>query len=739
MLPDDVASTKAVFAAFLDPQKDPRDFLVAYEMGGVALSDPSQGLRVKLWTLKVESKDDVQYVNVYASGVPKTTLFTSIEGITEADLAFDQNMKPVVAYVERGIAKLWWYDATIPGTTVLTLPAGSSSPRCTLDDKRLNQTSVSDVLVLYMRAGNVCRVQQRNRYATEVVLGTLGPDAYLVSVGMNNKWRIQWRAYNATPSGDDKYYVNVQPYLGDVVTSICKVAGLVPGDIDVSELYEDRVPGLKIDVDVGLDKPIDWLREIFMFDKSDYDRRIHFPKRGRPVVARIPYNHLVAEDPQALEQVITDQKKLPRLVNINHLDPDAGLAKNKQTAERRSNVVETNVSKTIESQVVLTVDQAATSASTRLKIYWNELISYKFATSIRYTHLVVTDVIEVEDSKGTWNRMRLTDRNEDSGVIKWEAEQDAGDLVYKTQRVGNALPPPVSTTPGVISETILDIINTSPIRDSNDDLGVYIAACGESTAWTGYQLLYSVDGGLSYMEAFRSSTPSLIGETENDLEEDPHVQYPSQQYIDVIVNFPLSSVTYDQILLGLNLCCVGDEMMQFTTATSLGTEGTKYRYRLTGLVRGRYNTESLFWPMGTRFVFMDSSVIFAPIPRSMIGSELTYKAVSYGLTEDETVPTLYEFDDPQSQLEWPVFDVASERVGSDAVVTWMGRMRLGTDTTPYHSKYWRGYKVKFSDGHTVVVQSETYTYTAIPGSPTVQVCSTNEITGDGPWSTAIPA
>lgn len=739
MLPDNVASSKAIFANFLDPQKGPRDFLVAYEMGGVALSDPSQGLLAKLWTLKVILLEDVQYVQVSAAGVPPTTLFTSIEGITEADLAFDQNMKPVVAYVEAGKAKLRWYDATIPGISTLILPTGSSSPRCTLDDKRPNQTTKSDVLVFYMRGGNVCRVQQRDRYAIEVVLGTLGPDAYLVSVGMNSKWRVQWRAYRATPVGDDKYYVNTEPYLGDVVTSICGIAGIPPGSIDVSELYDDKVPGMKIDVNDGMDKPIDWLREIFLFDKADYDRKIHFPKRGRPVVARIPYNHLVEEDPQALSQILADKKKLPRIVNINHLDPDAGLAKNKQTAERRSNTVETNVSKTIESKVVLTVDQAATSVMTRLKVYWNELISYKFSTTVRYTHLVVTDVVEVEDSRGTWNRMRLTDRNEDSGIIKWEAEQDAGDLVYVTQQVGNALPAPISTSPGVISETLLEIVNTSPFRDADDELGVYVVAAGESTAWTGYQLLYSIDGGLSYVEAFRSSVPGLIGETETDIVEDPDPQYPSEQHVDVIVNFPLSSITYDQMLIGQNLCCMGDEMFQFMDATSLGTLDGKYRYRLSGLVRARYNTKALFWPMGTRFVYMDSSAVFAPIPRSMIGYLITYKAISYGLTEDETVPTEYTFDEPNSQIEWPVFDVEATRVGADSVVTWMGRMRLGTDTTPYNSKYFRGYKVKFSDGHIVTVQTESYTYTAISGSPTVQICAINEITGEGPWSTAIPA
>jgi hypothetical protein len=66
-------------------------------------------------------------------------------------------------------------------------------------------------------------------------------------------------------------------------------------------------------------------------------------------------------------------------------------------------------------------------------------------------------------------------------------------------------------------------------------------------------------------------------------------------------------------------------------------------------------------------------------------------------------------------------------------------MRLGTDTSPYNSQYFRGYRVKYSDGHIADTYAETYTYTAAPGSITVQVCALNEITGEGPWSTAISA
>lgn len=737
MLPDNTASTTAQPSPYLDPQKGPRDLLLAYEMGGIALSDPSAGLRVKLWTLRVVKTDTGQDVQVSAPGVSTVVLFSSALGITEADLAFDQNMKPAVAYVEAGVAKLWWYDTTLPGQVVLALPAGSSSPRCTLDDKRLNQTAASDIVVFYMRSGDVCYAQQRDRFTVERVVGTAGPDAVLVSVGMNRTLRLQWRIQKFTaPTDDSKYTSVVNPYLGDVVLDLARRAGLTPDKVDVSDLYDDTVAGYKVatgDDSTVVMKP---LSDVFFFDPTEYDKKLHFFKRGRDVVGRFTYDDLVQGDPLPMRLTRVDETKLPLKVNVSHIDPGGAYTMNKQYAQRKSNLVSTKNEVNIDTTVVLTADQAAQVADTTIKMRWHEQLDQEFALPLRFSAWVAGDVVEYEDRDGSLLRIRLLTRNEDGGVLKFTARQDAGGLAYKNGHItGNELPPPLSTTPGLVGETQLELLNIPVLRDQDDELGLYIGIAGSSSAWYGAQILVSTDGGVNYFEAYRSEQPMTVGVTESALVDEVSAEYQDNQTLRVHVNFPLESTTRETLLNNYNRAVVGDEILQFQNAVHLGDN----HYELSGLVRARYNTKPEAWPVGTRFVLLDSTVGFLQAQQWMLGRELMFKPVSYGTTEDSTVPTAYTFDTAASQTEWPPHHVTAVRDGADAVtVTFIPRPRLGIETAPHNSKYFTGYRIRFSDGVTALTTDFSYTRAATPAGVTVAVCGVNSITGDGEYSTEIP-
>lgn len=737
MIPENSVSDNSVHAPFSDTVRGAVEYRTDYETGGVALNDGSEGMQVKLWTLRVVN--DYKEVQVSAPGVPWTTLFTRANVIEQASLAFDNNMNPFVTFVEEsGAAYMYWFDSLDSTQKFSALAGGVVDPRCCVDDRRATQVENSDIVLAYLRAGSLYVRYQRERYQTEHLMQAgLGTAARLVDVGMNRGLRFQWWLRNANPVAGAAVFV--EPFLGDVVKDLCIRSGLSPSQVNVQELYEDFVPGMLVSSEEGYSEQIDWLRDMFMFDKAVYDKKVNWRKRNREPVAWIPYSDLVATSPVALEDTLADEQKLPREININHIDPDGGYAKNKQTASRRSNLVNARKKETIDSQLVLTVDQAATVALTKLKMYWGELVDYKFSTTLKYTRLTVTDVVMVEDAKGVWHRMQLRERNEDGKIIEWEAKQHGGEWVYGSKAYGNALPPPTSTTPGLVGETRFEILNLPALTDGSDELGLFLAACGESTAWNGYQLLFSIDQGATYTEAFSADTPSVIGDTLTQLEAEPEgYSYPSAQTVQVLVNFPLESVSYDQLMMRKNLCVIGDELLQFQTAELIEKIGERYRYRLSGLLRGRFYMPAETWVAGIRFVLIDPTVVFAPVQRSYLGMDLWYKAVSFGHSVDETTPVAYLYDEGISQREFPVSSVEVERDGSNNVtVTWVGAARLGFDTTPYHSKYFRGYRVKFSDGHTIDTMSLTATYNAAPGGVTVQVCALNEITGEGPYSTAI--
>ena len=202
-LPGNAASSSAVQAALLSPDnRDRSDLLLDYELGGVALNDPSGGLQVQPW----EAWSDGAHVWVAPSpGRTPTTLLLTGSGITEISFAFDQNMRVTVAYVEAGTTKLFWFDTSV-GSMVTTIYAGATSPMLTLDDKRAlsTLTGTSDVLFLYLVGTSLRYRQQRDRFTIERTLGAVPDGATRISrvgMGANNRLQIWAGAIASTDAG----------------------------------------------------------------------------------------------------------------------------------------------------------------------------------------------------------------------------------------------------------------------------------------------------------------------------------------------------------------------------------------------------------------------------------------------------------------------------------------------------------------------------------------------------------
>lgn len=190
MIPLGRLSTTPVPADFQHPDSiEPDTSLIDYELGGVALNDPSQGLQVLVWTCTAAPDG-----NIYLStpGQPEILVFTA-EGTTEVSLAFDQNMRPFIAYVQNGQAKFRWYDTVLGANRITDLGLTDRNPRCCMDDKRGNQTSLgtNDIILAYMRGDSLYYRQQRDRYEVEYLLQS-GLQAKLLRIGMNKKYRLQF-------------------------------------------------------------------------------------------------------------------------------------------------------------------------------------------------------------------------------------------------------------------------------------------------------------------------------------------------------------------------------------------------------------------------------------------------------------------------------------------------------------------------------------------------------------------
>ena len=186
-LPQDTASAIPMAGNYISPDDRVTGSSEDFEAGGVAVQDTTQGLSAYVWRLWVDGLD----VKLQREGASATVLFQQA-AIQEVALAFDQAMRPQVAYTVGGAMYLRWYDSVSQAYVVSSFGAGRN-PRLTLDDKRLSQISRSDVIFAYLRGDGLYYRQQRDRFATERTLRTgIASSLRLRNIGMNKNLRLQF-------------------------------------------------------------------------------------------------------------------------------------------------------------------------------------------------------------------------------------------------------------------------------------------------------------------------------------------------------------------------------------------------------------------------------------------------------------------------------------------------------------------------------------------------------------------
>lgn len=174
---------------YIEPDDLPFKRLVSHERGGIALSDPSQGLDVQNWRLE----SDGSMVRLFSEMGSPIDLFPD-SGIRQLSLTFDQNMRTVIAveYISGGV-DLIWYDASAASEET-TFFSDIHSPVVSLDDKRESQSGTSDVIFGYVRNSDnmLCYRQQRERFTVEHELVQLAPRSRLRNLGMSEQMRMQF-------------------------------------------------------------------------------------------------------------------------------------------------------------------------------------------------------------------------------------------------------------------------------------------------------------------------------------------------------------------------------------------------------------------------------------------------------------------------------------------------------------------------------------------------------------------
>lgn len=192
--PEDRLSTTVVDADWIDPANRGTFGPEAWEGGPIALNDPTSGLNYQAWHLGWDSGTGDFTVTPETTGSPVVVL--NAANVTQCSLAFDQNGHVNISYtVSNGNTYLYWYDTDVTNWVTTLLAAGTVSPVITLDDKRLTQTAVSDILLYYTvqqpdLTYNLYERRQRDRFLSEIFYKADVPP-YIKKLGMHAGLRVK--------------------------------------------------------------------------------------------------------------------------------------------------------------------------------------------------------------------------------------------------------------------------------------------------------------------------------------------------------------------------------------------------------------------------------------------------------------------------------------------------------------------------------------------------------------------
>lgn len=520
------------------------------------------------------------------------------------------------------------------------------------------------------------------------------------------------------------------PLLSEIVEDQCALREVTA--IDVTEL-DDPVLGFRIANVSSPQKSIAALMPAYMFDASEYDGVIHFPKRGGSDSFALTIDDLVKREGDPIEWERIQEPELLRKVTVGYFDPTTTYTPTTQQWERRAGTVKAQGEGTIELPLVASQKIAAQAADMNGKVAWAEGDTCKLSVSISQAELVASTVGTVTDENGTVHRIRI-EKISDSGLVRMIDGRRTSAHVYQSLAEGASKPLPTFPGSDIRGPTNYAIMNMPAILDSQDRVGIYWAASGVMTGWSGAQIEINRAGVWSVIGVMES--PSGMGTLLNDVS----AHYGDWDTVNSLVlslNQEVESVTYEQLLSERNPLAIiypdyTVEVVQFQNV-EMDSDGNVV---CTNLIRGRLDTVRGEHMSGAKVVILDNGVQFVDLRPAELGTTIQLRVVSLGTNPDAADTITVTLDRIWSSTEWRIDSLEIERAGDDFHLSWLRRDRLGTDVTPIRSVNWDGYSVRWQFGDQTgeeVTNSESLSTTIIGGTNvTFAVSQINRLTGNGP-------
>ena len=148
---------------------------------------------------------------------------------------------------------------------------------------------------------------------------------------------------------------------------------------------------------------------------------------------------------------------------------------------------------------------------------------------------------------------------------------------------------------------------------------LWIGTKGKSKNWGGCNVWVS-DDNQHYSEVGKITNSARLGSLAAAVN-------VSADEIEVAVNGMLLSGTEQDAQRANTLCWLDGECLSYTTATMLQNGN----YKLSGLIRGQYNTTAAAHTAGAKFVRCDETLLKSPLKKDDVGKKLWIKFTSYNI------------------------------------------------------------------------------------------------------------
>ncbi len=541
--------------------------------------------------------------------------------------------------------------------------------------------------------------------------------------------------------------------LDNITADILNRAGYNSGDYDLAALSDAHITGYVLSEPMSARSALEPLQVYAPFDLIESNSLLHATPRHGTADIMIDANEWRAVEenkapPPALNSTRAQELDLPREVDVDYIDIARNFEVNSARA-RRTITQAKNVQK-INLPVVCSSSAAKSIAETRLFALWAERDFVRLYISRRWLALDVGDVVDLNNG----DLLRVTKIQQIGSLLEVEGFY-VNHAAYSSSATGDGGSGVSRAAAPTIPDSQIYLLDLPLLQNSDNQAGVYVAS-GGLNGWTGASL-WRANDGVNYNQIASLTTPATTGFATSILANGSSLYIDNANSVNVQMNSGnLSSCTINDVYNGTNAALLGSEIIQFQTASLIGSG----LYKLSNLLRGRRGTETATTThsIGENFVLLNSgSIEFVPALLTDRGANYQFRALSKGQTLGAVCDMNFTYSLATLQPLAPVniTGVRASGTGSDLVIAWKRRARLNAEWVNFVDvpldEPTELYDVEIMNGSTVLrtfsnITTPNVTYTSaqqssdwgsVPSSFTVNIYQISSRYGRGKAGSAI--